>query len=89
MVMAIIRKKIWPEYFNAIQDGSKKFEIRLADSDIKEGDTLILEEFDPKKKEYTGRNMQKKCARVHKMDLAKFWTVEQIKKNGIYVIELG
>ena len=87
--MAIIHKKIWPDYFNAIQDGSKKFEIRLADSDIREGDTLMLEEFDPKKKEYTGRNMQKKCARVHKMDLTKFWTVEQIKKNGIYVIELG
>lgn len=87
--MSIIRKKIWPDYFDAIQDGRKKFELRLADTDIKEGDTLILEEYDPKAKKFTGRKMQKKAARVQKMDLTKFWTVEDIKKHGVYVIELG
>jgi len=38
--MAIIKKKIWPEYFELVRSGKKRFEARLADFDIKEGDTL-------------------------------------------------
>lgn len=45
-----IKKKVWPEYFQLILNGTKKFEQRLADFDIKEGDILILEEYDPETK---------------------------------------
>jgi len=38
--MAIIKKKVWPEYFKLVKAGKKRFEARLADFDIKEGDTL-------------------------------------------------
>lgn len=41
--MAIISKKIWPEYFNAVVLGKKKYELRLNDFEVKEGDLLILE----------------------------------------------
>jgi len=85
----MIRKKIWPEYFDAIQKSEKKFELRLADFDLKAGDTLVLEEFDPKTNKYTGRKITKKCSKVFKLDISKFYTPEQIKKSGIYVIELG
>lgn len=37
-------KKIWPEYFDKIADGSKTFELRLADWKCKEGDILLLQE---------------------------------------------
>lgn len=47
--------KCWPEYFRAIKDGRKTFEVRLNDRDFREGDILCLEEYDPDKKEYTGR----------------------------------
>ena len=40
--MAIIKKKIWQEYFELVKSGKKRFELRLADFDIKEGDFLVL-----------------------------------------------
>jgi ASC-1-like (ASCH) protein len=56
--MAIIKKKIWPEHFEQVTSGKKKFELRVNDFEINEGDTLILEEWDPKIKEYTGRQIE-------------------------------
>ena len=85
----MIRKKIWPEFFEVFQNEKGKVEVRLADFDLKAGDTLVLEEFDPKTNKYTGRKLTKKCNKVFKLDISKFYTPEQIKKSGIYVIELG
>ncbi len=87
--MSEIHKKIWPEFFDAIQKGEKKFELRLADFDLNAGDVLILEEFDPKTKKYSGRKITKKCAKVFKLDISKFYTPKQLETNGLYVIELG
>ncbi|MCL5010352.1 MAG: DUF3850 domain-containing protein [Patescibacteria group bacterium] len=42
--MTVIHKKVWPEYFKKIISGRKKLELRLADFEINEGDTLILAE---------------------------------------------
>ena len=53
-----IKKKIWPEYFELVKEGTKRFELRVADFDVKEGDVLILEEWDPKEKKYTGRKQK-------------------------------
>lgn len=46
--------KIWPEYFKEVAAGSKPFEIRKNDRNFQFGDTLVLSEFDPDKKELTG-----------------------------------
>ena len=59
-------KKVWPEYFQKILDGQKNYELRLADWDCNEGDTLLLQEWDPKTKEYTGRSIEKKVTYVGK-----------------------
>jgi len=56
--MATIHKKVWLEYFEQIISGKKKFELRLADFEVNEGDILVLEEWDNKKKEYTGRKVE-------------------------------
>ena len=54
-----IEKKVWPKYFQAILNGRKNFDLRLADFDIKEGDILVLREWDPGEKIYIGREIKK------------------------------
>ena len=85
--MAIIKKKIWPAYFELVSTGKKKFELRLADFDVKEGDTLVLEEWDPETKEYTGRKIEKKVNYVLKFNLDDFGQKDEIEKKGLYVIQ--
>ena len=45
--------KIWPEYFKAVIDERKTFELRKADRDYKVGDCLHLREWDPFDEAYT------------------------------------
>ncbi len=87
--MAIIKKKIWPEYFEAVASGKKKYELRLNDFKINDGDMLILEEWNPKTKKYTGRKTEKKVTYVGKFKMDKlFWPEQQIKEKGIQIISL-
>ena len=88
--MAIIKKKIWPEYFGAVTSGKKKFDIRLNDFEVNEGDTLLLEEYDPIKKEYTGRSAEKKVCYIFKFKSAElpFYSKEEIERDGLQIISL-
>ena len=83
-----IKKKVWPEYFQLILNGVKKFDLRLADFDVKDGDFLILEEYDPETNTYTGRRLKKKAKTVIKFNPTRMHRVEDIKKHGFYIIEL-
>jgi len=84
-----IEKKVWPEYFQAILSHKKNFELRLADWECHEGDTLLLKEWDPQKKSYTGREMTKRVKYVAKFKLDKlFWPKEDIEKHGLQIISL-
>lgn len=85
--MAIIEKKIWSKYFELVKSGKKKFELRLADFKVKEGDILILKEWDPRKKEYTGRKIKKKIKYVLKFKLNDFGQKKEIERKGLYVIQ--
>jgi ASC-1-like (ASCH) protein len=88
--MAIIRKKTWPEYFEIVASGKKNYDLRLNDFEIHEGDTLILEEWDPGIEKYTGRKIEKKVTYVGKFRMDKlFWPEEQVKEKGIQVISLA
>jgi len=83
----MIKKKIWPEYFELVKSGKKRLEVRLADFDIKEGDVLILEEWNPKTRQYTGRKIEKKIDYIIKFNLNDFGQKEEIEKRGLYVIQ--
>lgn len=47
--------KAWPQFFEAVGDGSKTFEARRADRDYQVGDSVELREWCPKAKDCTGR----------------------------------
>jgi ASC-1-like (ASCH) protein len=85
--MAIIKKKIWQKYFELVKSGKKKFELRLADFEVKMRDTLLLEEWNPKKKKYTGRKIKKKIKYLLKFSLNDFGQKKEIEKKGLYVIQ--
>jgi len=85
-----IIKKILPEYFQDILDGKKKYELRLNDFEIEQGDILVLEEWtsaDPKNRQATGRKIEKKVSYLKKFKFQDlWWTEEEIKEQGIQII---
>ena len=81
-----IEKKVWPEYFQLILDGKKTYELRLADWECNAGDTLILREWNPKTKEYTGRTIEKEVTYVGKTKNMNFWPKEDVEKYGYQII---
>lgn len=84
----VVKKKVLPKYFSEIMNGNKTFELRLADWQIDEGDTIILQEFDPVSKNYTGREIVKKVGFVIKTKDIDFWKPEEVDKHGFQVISL-
>jgi hypothetical protein len=63
------RVKSWPSFFEATLAGVKTHDVRrTSDRDYRVGDTLRLMEFDPEKKEYTGREL---CVRITYITSAK------------------
>lgn len=83
-----IEKKIHPQYFDKIASGEKNFELRLADWECSPGDTLLLREWDPKTKEYTGREIEKKVTYVLKTKDINLWPPEDVKKYGYQIIAI-
>jgi len=83
-----IRKKVKSEYFKAVIEGKKRFEVRLADFDCKPGDTLILQEQD-EKEGLTGREIS--CEVLYNFntkDIEKFYTKKDIDKYGLSVLAI-
>ena len=81
-----IEKKIWPEFFKKALSGEKNFELRLADWEYKAGDVLVLKEWNPVTKEYTGRRIEKEVSYVLKTKGQKFWSNAEVEKYGFQVI---
>ncbi len=88
--MTTITKKILPEWFDAIASGKKKYELRLADFDIEDGDILRLEEWtgEGDDRKPTGRVIEKKVNYVRKVDLSAWENSQpEIKDKGFFVLQ--
>ncbi len=82
-----IKKKCWPQSFQLMLDGKKNFDLRLADFDLNEDDTIIYEEWDPKTKKYSGRVLKKQVKNLRKFKATEFNSIQDIEKFGHYAIE--
>ena len=51
--------KTWPEFFKSVASGDKAFEIRRDDRDFRVGDLLLLREWDPVTRAYSGRELHR------------------------------
>lgn len=83
-----IEKKVWQKYFQEILNGNKTFELRLADFECKPGDILILKEWNPETKKFTGQVIEKTVTYVLKTKDINFFTKEEIKKHGFQIMAL-
>lgn len=70
--------------------GERTFELRLADFDLKSGDVLVMEEYNPKTGEYTGRKVEFLCKKVEHSarDPLQFYNIEDVRKHGFWIIEM-
>jgi hypothetical protein len=59
----------------------------VADFNLEEGDTLILEEWGPKVGKHTGRKVEKRVGYILHLPLAKFGQKDLLEKHGLYVIQ--
>ncbi len=89
--MSIIHKKCWPQEFDALLSGSKQFDLRLHDFEIQVGDTLVLEEWGPLTKTYTGRTIEKKVTYLlpFKTDTLPYWSEDDIHTHGLVIMSLS
>lgn len=84
-----IKKKVQQKYFEAVAEGRKRFEVRLADFKCKPGDILVLKEQKQGTREPTGREIE--CEILYKFntkEMEKFHTREKIDKYGFIVLAI-
>lgn len=78
--------KILPEYYIAVSDGSKTFEIRKNDRDFKLGDIVMLQEYD--ESGFRGRNILVEIVYLTDYEQKDNYVVLGIRKifqvNGIF-----
>jgi hypothetical protein len=60
--------KIWPKWFDAVQDGTKTYEIRKDDRGFAVGDIVVLEEFRSGVGAYTGRKVERRIVYISRGD---------------------
>ena len=85
----VVIKKIAPIWFEQILLGKKKYELRLNDFEVEEGDTLLLEEWTENPKAPTGRKIEKKVTSVGKFRIGElYWPKEEILEKGLQILSL-
>lgn len=78
--------KIWPAYFEAVLNDDKNFEYRFNDRNYRTNDTLLLREYDPEKKEYSGREIEVTVTYILYVDK---YAIMAIRKNKAEPVRHG
>jgi len=84
-----IEKKVQQKYFEAVMEGKKRFEVRLADFKCNPGDILVLKEQKQGTKKLTGRKIE--CEVLYKFntkEMERFHTKKEINKYGFVILAI-
>lgn len=87
VIMKVHKLKTWSKYYQLILCGIKDWELRKNDRDFKVGDLLILEEYLPEFKSYTGNSLKKKIEHIfqeNEFGLKKGYCILGLKDIKIY-----
>ena len=91
--MTTHRLRTWPEYFSAVADGSKPFEIRDDDRDFKVGDELLLLEWTPPGRDdpagYTGGTVLARITYIADGACQPFALLDGYVVLGLSLISVG
>lgn len=85
--MRIITKKAYTEYFEKVCNGQKKFDLRVADFECREGDILELVEID-QSGTVTGRKLQRRIGTVLRTKDVNWYDAADVEKYGFVVMSL-
>jgi hypothetical protein len=83
-----IEKKCWPDQFEGLLSKTRTLDLRLADFVVKAGDTLVLREWDPKTRKYSGRELKKKVTEVLPVKPNPFYDKKIADHYGFQVLLL-
>lgn len=87
--MGKIFKTVQPEYFVAVVEGKKPFEVRLADFACRPGDTLVLQEQKSGSKELTGREVELEVLyKFNTKQMERWHSKKEIEKHGLVVLAI-
>ncbi len=84
--MAIARKS-WPKFFERIKRGQRRIEVRIADTPLTRSFDMVLEEWDPKTHEYTGRKLNVRAKPLAVCDVLSFYTLRELMTHPLVVLE--
>lgn len=96
-----ITKKSWPECFESLENGSKRFELRLADFDVNIGDLFVAKEYDLNTDTFSGRSLTFTVTYIFKFrgnirsmraddsPGPSFWTKAEQERHGFYILGLS
>ena len=79
--------KTWPDYWWAVAEGGKNFEVRRDDRGFQKGDTVSLLCFDPKKEKYMSDSANHAMNAASAMEITR--EITWILTGGQFGIEPG
>lgn len=56
--------KIWPRFYEEVAAGRKTYELRKDDRDFQCDDVLVLKEYDPDTKQYSGKHVERRVTSI-------------------------
>jgi len=83
----VIARKSWPRFFERIKDGTKTIDVRIADLPMRKQFPMVLEEWDPKRNEYTGRRLRVTAKVIALADILSFYTLRELMTHQLVVLE--